>query len=116
MSLGATSSSLAAKSSAFFTTARAVATDALPFAILERIVEIAGGIAAVIGRAGRRLIGIGVLGDQIATAQLDAIDAHFARRLVDQPFEQIGNVRPPSATVRGDRRGVGEREAMPAIE
>src|SRR5207237_1468203 len=92
----------------------APALEACPVGVLERVVEIAGGIAAVVGGAGGRLVGKRFLRDEVAPAKLDAVDAGFARRLVDEPLQQIGNVRPPRAPVGSARRGVGEPEPMPA--
>ena len=86
-----------------------------PFGLKERLLELAGRVAAVVGR-GRGLVGERRLRNQVAPTQLDAVDAGLARRLVDQPLHQIGNARPPRAAVGRRRRGVGEREPVAAIE
>jgi hypothetical protein len=88
----------------------------LPIGKAKSVLEIAGRVAAVVRGADRRLVGIRLLRNQVAAAQLDAIDAGLARRLVHQPFDEISDVRPAGAAVGGDRRGVGENEAVTAVQ
>src|SRR5207237_4990397 len=66
---------------------RAPALEACPLGVLERVVEIAGGIAAVVGGAGGRLVRKGFLRDKVAPTKRDAVDAGFARRLVHEPLQ-----------------------------
>src|SRR5256886_12584915 len=70
----------------------------VPFGAKQRLLELAGRVAAVVGR-GRRLVGERLLRNQVAPAQFDAVDAALPRRLVDQPLHQVGNARPPRAAV-----------------
>ena len=74
-----------------------------------------GRIAAVVGRAGRSLVGERRLRDQVLAAQRDAVDAGDARRLIDQPLRQVGHVRSASAAIGGGRGRVGEHELMRSI-
>src|SRR5256885_7820753 len=59
-----------------------------PVGMLERVVEISRGIAAVVGGAGGRLVGERCLGDEVAPADLDPVDAHLARGFVHQPLDR----------------------------
>ena len=65
-------------------------------------------IAAVIFDHDRRLIGIRLLGDHVAAADLGLVDAHLARRDVDQPLQHEGRLGPPGAAIGIDRYRVGE--------
>ena len=62
------------------------------------------------------LYGNASLRNQVAPAQLDAVDAGLARRLLDQALDEVGDVRPPGAAVGGGRRGVGEHEPVAAVQ
>ena len=68
---------------------------------LQRHVERGEIIAAVIGERDRRLIGIGVLGDEVAPAQFGRVDLQLARRHVDDALDDIAGFR---AVRRRDRR------------
>jgi hypothetical protein len=88
----------------------------IPLGKANRLVQLPGRIAAVVGRAGRRLVGERVPRNQVAPAQLDAIDAGLARRFVDQAFDEIGDIRPAGAAIGRRGGGIGEREPVPAVE
>ena len=75
---------------------------------LQRLVEERGELAAVVGRARRRLEGHLLGLDVVALAHLDLVDAHLARRGVDQPLHEVVGLGPPGAAIGADRRGVGE--------
>ena len=75
---------------------------------LQRLVEHALEIAAVIGDAGgggerhlRRL-------DEIALAQGQPVDAHFVGGAVDQPFHVVVGFGPSGAAIGAHQRGVGQ--------
>src|SRR5215470_609264 len=59
----------------------AAALEAAPVRALQRLRQQPRRIAAVVSRAGRGLIGKGVLGQEVAAAQLDPVDAGDAARL-----------------------------------
>ena len=74
----------------------------------QRLVQHCGVVAAIVLQRHRRLIRKCVGGDEIAAAQLRTVDAHFARRQIDQPFDYEGRLRPPGTALCIDRGGVGE--------
>ena len=84
--------------------------------MLKRVVQVARRDRRCRRSSRRRLVREGVLRDEVAPAELDAVDAGLARRLVDQALDQVGDVRPAGAAIGGDRRGVGQREAVAAVE
>jgi hypothetical protein len=49
--------------------------------------------------------------DQVLAPQLRRIEAHLARRTVDQPLDEINRLGAAGAAVGHGRRGVGEDEA-----
>ena len=63
---------------------RRAALETVPVRRLQDLRQEALRIAAVVGRAGRRLVGERILGQQIAPPELDAVDAGEARCFVDQ--------------------------------
>ena len=63
--------------------------------------------AAVVGDAGERREREDVVGQQVAAAQFDRVDAQLDRRLVDDALEQRRRLGPAGAAVRAHRRGVG---------
>ena len=75
-----------------------------PEAYIHQLLE----LAAVVGVMGRRVIRQRFRLDQIAPAQLDPIDASDLRGALDQAFDQIDRLRPPSAAIDRGRRGIGE--------
>ena len=75
---------------------------------LQRLVEHALEIAAVIGDAGggreRHLRGL----DEIALAQGQPVDAHLVGGAVDQPLHEIIGLGPAGAAIGAHQRGVGQ--------
>ena len=65
-------------------------------------------IAAVVGERHRRGVGEGVVGDEVAPAELHRVDLHLARRAIDEALDDIAGLRAPGAAIGVDRRGVGE--------
>jgi len=88
---------------------------AVPIRCLQRRVQQALRVAAVVGRAGRRLQRKHVLAQNVASAKLDRVDSHRARPLFDQALPQIGHVGTAGAAIGRGRRGVGEHQPMPAM-
>ncbi len=81
-------------------------------------------VAAVVGQPGERGEREGVVGDEVAAAQLDRIDAQLEGGVVDEPFEEGGRLGPAGAAVGAHGRGVGDgdddveldgREAVGAV-
>ena len=75
---------------------------------LERLVEDALEIAAVVGDAGggcerhlRRL-------DEVALAERQPVDAHFVGGAVDQPLHVVVGFGPAGAAIRAEQRGIGQ--------
>ena len=68
-------------------------------------------LAGVVDLAHR--VGVGhLLGpDEVAPAQLDAVDAGLARGLVHQPLDGVDGLGPAGAAVGAGRRGVGQHRA-----
>ncbi len=64
--------------------------------------------ARVVGVAGERAEREDVVAQEVASADLDRVDAQFERSLIDQPFEQRGRLRPARAAVGAHRCGVGD--------
>src|ERR1700731_1455141 len=77
----------------------------------QRLVEHGGKIAAVIGRADRCLERDLLRRNEVAPADLVAVDAGEARRLVDETLEDVVRLRPPGAAERAGRGRVGEGAA-----
>ena len=73
-------------------------------ATLERAVEVAGELAAVVDAPALRLVGHLLRRDEVALADLDRTETGVAAALVDQPLDQIGRLRPPGAAIGVDRR------------
>ena len=80
----------------------------VPIGELDRIREHAGKIAAVVGRAVRRLVRHRRRGDVVPAAQLDPVDPHFGRGRLDQPLHVVIGLGPPGAAIGADRGRVGE--------
>ena len=79
---------------------------ALPIAKLERTLHHHAIAAVVIGNALRVLVRKSRGRNEIALAKRDAIEAVLLRRLVDQPFDHVNDLRPPGAAVgRGAHGG-----------
>ena len=72
----------------------------------ERVLHVAGEIAAVIDEPERRRVRHRGGLDEIAPAQFVGHDAEPARRVIDQPLQRIGRLRPPGAAIGVDRHGV----------
>ena len=90
--------------------------EAVPVGDAQHLLQQRRGVAAVVGRAGRRLVGKRLLGQQVAAPQFDAVDAGEARRLVDQPLREIRHARTAGAAIRRGRRGIGEDETVQSID
>ena len=73
-----------------------------------RHVQVLLELAAVVERPDRALIGQRRFRQHVLAPQLDAIDAELARRIVDQPLDEIDRLRPSRAAIRRRRVGVGE--------
>ena len=82
--------------------------EALPVGGGQRLVEHGGELARIVVHARRRLVGHLAGRDVVAPAQLDPVDAHLARRRVDQPLHVVVGLGPAGAAIGADRRGVGE--------
>ena len=74
----------------------------------ERVLHVAGEIAAVVDETERRRIRHRRRRDEIAPAQFGGRDTEAARGEIDQPLERIGRLRPAGAAIGVDRHGVGE--------
>ena len=70
----------------------------------------AGKVAAVVDVLARRLVGHFLRLDVVALADLDPVDAHLARGLIDQPLHVVIAFGPAGAAIGRDRRRVGEHE------
>ena len=79
---------------------------AIPVGELKAYIHQLLELAAVVGVMRRRVIRQRFRLDEIAPAQLDAIDAGDLRGTFDQPLDQIDRLRPPGAAVDRGRRGV----------
>ncbi len=90
--------------------------EARPVRCGQRLFQAAFRIAAVIFDHDRRLIGIRLLGNHVAAADLGLVDAEIARGDVDQPLQHEGRLRPPGAAIGIDRHGVGEDHLHFAID
>ena len=80
----------------------------VPIGQRQRLVQQIGEIAAVIGRAVRRLVRHVLGPDVVAAAQFDPVDPHLARRRIDQPLHIVVRLGPSGAAIGPDRRRVGE--------
>ena len=68
---------------------------------------VAAAVVDVAGERGEREHGVG---EQVALAQLDRVDAELVRRLVDEALEQRRGLGPAGAAVGAHRAGVGGRD------
>src|SRR6185437_4748849 len=68
-------------------------------------------VADIIGPAGPRLMRHRRWRDEIAAAQLGAVDAAVARRLIDEPLDDVDRLGPSGAAIRYGGRGIGEDRA-----
>ena len=75
---------------------------------LQRRVQHLGKVAAIVGRADRRLVRHGVGGNEIAPADFGAIDLEHVRRLVGQPLQHVTRLGPAGAAIGIRRHRVGE--------
>ena len=72
----------------------------------QRVVEVAGEIAAVIVQAERRRVRHRVGPDEIAPAQFVGVDPEAPGGVVDQPLDRIGRLGPAGAAIGIDRHRV----------
>src|SRR5215831_11441563 len=75
---------------------------------LQRHFERGEIVAAVVDERHRRLIGVGVLGNEIAAAQLCRVDPHLARRRLDEALDDIAGLRPSGTAISVDWHRVRE--------
>ena len=95
--------------SLFFALALGLAlVEALPVGRLQCLVEHGGELAGIVVHGRRRLVGHLFGRDVVAPAQLDLVDAHLARRRVDQALHVVVALGAAGAAIGADRRGVGE--------
>ncbi len=81
---------------------------AVPVGEPQRLVEQVGEVAAVIGRAVRRLVRHRLGRDVVLAAQFRPVDAGLGRGGVDQPLHVIVGLGAPGAPIGPDRGRVGE--------
>ncbi len=74
----------------------------------QRLIEDRGELAAVIDGADRRLVGHRRRRDEVAAAQLGAVDAGDARGLVHRALEHVVRLRPAGAAIGPGRHRIGE--------
>ena len=83
--------------------------EAVPIGQRQRLVQQVGEIAAVIGRAVRRLVRHRPRARMwLLPAQFDPVDADLARGRIDQPLHVVIGLGPSGAAIGPDRRRVGE--------
>ena len=82
--------------------------EALVIGRLQRELQGRDVIAAVVLQRDRGLVGVGVLRDEIAAAQLGRVHAELVGREVDDALEQEGRLGAARAAIGVDRHGVGE--------
>ena len=75
---------------------------------LERHIEGGEIVAAVISKRHRRLIRVGVAGDEVAAAQLGWINPHLTRRRIDETLDNVGRFGPAGAAIGIYQHSVGE--------
>ena len=83
--------------------------------MFQHIVQQASWIAAVVFRTGGRLVGEGFAGNEIAAAQVNAVDVHLERGLIDKALHQVADIGARGAAIGRRRRRVGEHQAMQAV-
>ena len=83
---------------------------ARPIRSSQRLVDQACEIAAVVFEPCDGLVRHLRHRDQVATAELDRVQADDQRRLVDQPLEGVGGHGPSGAAIRRGRHRVGDHE------
>ncbi len=82
-----------------------------PVGRLQRHIQRRVVVAAVVLQRHRRLVGEGVVGNEIPAPDLDSIHVHLARRDIDEALEQVCRLRAAGAAIGIDRHGVGEHRA-----
>ena len=75
---------------------------------VQRAREDFGKIAAVVGRPDRRLVGHGRDGDEIAPADLGAIDRKLGCGAIGEAFEHVAGFGPAGAAISVGRQRIGE--------
>ena len=75
---------------------------------LEQLVERRVVVARIVDHRERRLVRELLRLHEVPAPDLDRVEPHLPRRLVDQPLELVGALRPPGAAIGVDRHGVGE--------
>ena len=90
------------------------ASKPVPVGGLQRQVQRGVVVALVVLQRDRRLVG--ELADEVLAADLDPVHPELARRLVDQPLEQVRRLGPPCAAQRVNRHRVGEERLDLAVD
>ncbi len=81
--------------------------EAGPIGQLQHLLLVRWKVAAVVVQAKGILVRDLRRRDQVGAAQFDRVMAQFARRVVDQPLDDIGRLRPSGAAIRRGAVGVG---------
>ena len=82
--------------------------EAIPIRRRQRPVQHRREVAAIVFHRRRRFIRHHVRRDVVAPTQFDGGNPHFPCRRLDQPLHVVIRLRPPGATIRPHRRGVGQ--------
>ena len=78
----------------------------VPIGERQRLFLVGREIAAVVIERQRRLVRDLLARDQVLRPQFDPVQAEFARRVVDQPLDDIGRLGPSGAAIGGGAVGV----------
>ena len=81
---------------------------------LLRLRQVRGVVAGVVGETHRR--GVRELGDEVLPADRRGLHLQVARRLLDEPLDDIRGLGPPRAAVGIHRRGVREHRLHLAVD
>ncbi len=90
--------------------------EALPLGEIERLLDDAAELAAVIDLPHRVGIGHLLRRDEIAAADLGGIEAELARCGVEQPLDEIDRLGPPGAAIGRGRRGMRQHRVQVEID
>lgn len=87
-----------------------------PAAFLTHFLKNSGKVAGIVDLSEGRPVRHGVVVNEVATAHLDRVEAHFVRRLVDQALQQIDVLRPAGTAISVGRCHVGVGSAHADME
>jgi hypothetical protein len=90
--------------------------EAVPVGLRQRLVHHVLEAADVVGLAHRVLVGHLLGPDEVAPAQLHAVDARLARGLVHQPLHGVDRFGPAGAAVGAGGRGVGQHRLEAEVD